>query len=241
MITDNDIMIYNQKQNTQNTQEKQSIQNSQEKQNTPNDQENKIKNILYQTKPEINKIDFWEESEFEFLRDLTSDQRGKWGENFFNELVKKLTPYETIWNGDKNTSNSVKNEGIFDIRVITNPKKERKEIKTATTGVSRKKNKLTYTYQHENIYEENVWDQLIFIDIYPKGFYITIINHEDMVFDGKTHPIFKTKSTKHLSAWKFDMSTCKLKRGIKHGVTLHVKMDEINEDEITRFLIRHFE
>jgi len=176
--------------------------------------------------------DLWENSEFKYLRNMSSDQRGSWGENLIYRLIKLYTKYNVKWDADRNTSNS---DGIYDLVV----NKHKAEVKTATSGYSSKKNKLTNTYQHENIYEDNVWDKLILLDVNPDGFYITIINHKDMVFGENIHPIFGKKSTKHLSGWKFDTSKVVLERGIQNNLTIYIDMsipNLIDENKICKFL-----
>ena len=44
----------------------------------------------------------WKNSPFGFLVPLTSDERGHWGEDYFQELLKKHTKFVVEWNGDKN-------------------------------------------------------------------------------------------------------------------------------------------
>ena len=215
VITDYDLMVYNQKY---------------EEKIEENYLTEELSNLIEKTK--LNTNDLWENSRFKDLRNMTPDQRGSFGEEWIVTLIKRHTNFEVEWDGNKNTSNE---DGIYDAKINN----KRDEIKTATTGFDSKKNKLTYKFQHENIYEENVWDRLIFLDIEPKGFYLTIIKYCDMPFWDKIHPIFKTKSTRHLSGWKFDTSKKTLQRGINGGITIYININKINKKEITDFLIKH--
>jgi hypothetical protein len=199
-----------------------------------------VKNLLKKLKKEtlLKSNLFWKGSEFEYLINtgLSSDNRGKWGENFINKLINAYTDFNSVWLADGNTSH---NDGsIFDILI----NKYRTEIKTATSGMDSRRNRLTYTFQHENIYEENIWDKLILLDVEPSGFYITVLNHSEMVFGDDRHPILEKKSTKHLSAWKFDTSLSVLKRGIENGLTIYLSMDEIEKStkKLSDFLNKHF-
>ena len=42
----------------------------------------------------ISKVNIWIGSPFEFLRKLSLDERGKWGEDFIQALVKAITTLE---------------------------------------------------------------------------------------------------------------------------------------------------
>ncbi len=199
-----------------------------------------MKNLLNELKTETlqNTQNLWEDSEFEYVVNdtPTPDARGRWGESFINKLIKEYTTFVSVWLKDSNTSHQ--NGSIYDI-LINN---YRVEVKTATPGFDSKNNKLKYHWQHENIYEKNVWDKLVLLDIEPYGFYITIINHGDMVFGDVKHNIFKKKSTDHLSGWKFDMSRKSLTRGIDGGLTIYISMKEVEtcSEKLSSFLNKHF-
>lgn len=197
---------------------------------------NSMLDIIHQTKNKIYQtiFDLWENSEFQFLQNLTSDQRGRWGEDFIVNLIKRHTNLSCEWSGDNNTSHG--DGSIYDILINL----FRTEVKTATVGFNRKKNKPTNTWQHENIYEKNVWDKLILLDIEPNGFYITVLKHDEMVFGDDKHPILGKKSTKHLSAWKFDSSKASLSRGIKNGITIYIGVDCSDTTDLEIFLKKHF-
>jgi hypothetical protein len=194
------------------------------------------KELKQKTLLKVNNL--WKNSPFEYLitTGLSPDDRGRWGENFIHDIIQNYTHCISEWMSDTNIGNA--DGSIFDMLVNS----LRVEVKTATSGVNRRSDKLTYTFQHENIYEENVWDKLVLLDVEPNGFYITVINHKDMVFGNNIHPIFKKKSTKHLSGWKFDMSRASLKRGIENGLTIYLSVDGFNSnrDALENFLKNHF-
>lgn len=178
----------------------------------------------------------WKNSPFKQLKELTNDDKGEWGEDFIQKLVSYITKLSVKWDGNSNTSND---DGIYDIKI----NKKRTEVKTATVGYNKKKKKVTNTYQHENIYEEDVWDNLLLLDIKPEGFYITHIEYNDMCFGDEVHPILKKKSTEHLSAWKFDTSRAVLQRGLENGYTIYVEVNSdgsYSTENIGEFFEKHF-
>lgn len=198
-----------------------------------------MKNILTETiDRNVNLNNIWENSDFEPLTQVSSDTRGRWGEDFLQELIKDVTNFKVKWDGDSNTSNGC--GSIYDILVNF----ERTEAKTAMVGYNKKTQRRTNTWQHENIYKENVWDKLLLLDIEPDGFYITCIDHDDMCFGDERHPILKKKSTKHLSAWKFDTSRAVLKRGIENGYSIYVSVDDFkngtSKEQLREYFEKHF-
>jgi len=190
------------------------------------------------SKPKPTTYNIWENSPFEEpIRGRTSDDRGYFGEGLVNDYVSKLTNFECKWLRDSNTSQG---DVIYDIWING----YRTEVKTASASLDRKTGKISYKFQHENIYKEKVWDKLVLVDIEPNGVYWTILNHSEMNFEGK-HPILKTSATKHLSAYKFDtaFSTkskngCNLNRGINAGITIYIPNDS-NTSKLSAFLTKH--
>jgi len=182
----------------------------------------------------------YENTPFEKLLTLTSDDRGKWGEKFLHSNIK-LSGLESKWDGDSNTDNE--DGSVYDILVNLN---RRTEVKTATNGLDKKKKKLTNTWQHENIYKENIWDDLLLLDVNPNGFYLTHIPHSEMCFGKERHIILEKKSTKHLSGWKFDSSRASLTKGLKAGITIYIDVDNdgnISDDDnikLRRFIVEKF-
>lgn len=189
----------------------------------------KSKNLIEKVKIVTleNSSNIWVNSPFEFLRTtLTSDERGKWGENLAYELIKGLTDYEVIWDGDRNIKR--KDGSIYDI--LVNDK--RVEVKTATKG---SKNDV---WQHDNIYEENVWDIILFIDVNLYGIYFTIMNHSDIPFGTDKHKILNKQSTRHLSAWKFDLTINQIKTLEKHNISFYYDYNNPDEIEFKKFLTK---
>jgi len=184
----------------------------------------------------------WKGSPFEFLRKLSLDERGKWGEDFIQALVKAITTLKVIWEGDKNTGR--KDGAVFDMFINF----LKIEVKTATQSTD------GYTYQHENVHKEGKdwegkdgtkWDKVLFLDITPTGFYITIIDRDDFYFEER-HPILEKRATlrkTHSKAYKFDTSRASLVKGMKYGLTIYTdynNMDNGTVKELGEFFEKHF-
>jgi hypothetical protein len=188
----------------------------------------------------LNRNNIWKNSFFEYLTFLSSDERGRCGEAMLTMLLRTLTSLDVEWNADTNISHA--DGSIYDLLV----NKFRVEVKAATVGYSQKLKKQTNSYQHENIYEAPIWDKLALLDIAPDGYYLTVINHTDMVFGDTRHTILGTKATKHLSAWKFDTRKNTLARGIAGGITVYIAVDtdgvvsDEDQQKLTTFLNKHF-
>lgn len=199
-----------------------------------------IKERVEKSKPKSTIYNIWEGSLFEVpIKGRTSDERGYFGESLINNFVNIHTNFKCLWLKDSNTS---QDDGIYDLLI----NKFRTEVKTASASVCRKTGKINYKFQHENIYKEKVWDKLILLDIEPKGYYLTVLNHSDMNFENR-HSVLKTKCTKHLAAYKFDTAYshsrggCNLNRGIKAGLTIYISLDDMNADvKMSNFLLKHF-
>jgi hypothetical protein len=187
-----------------------------------------MKELIESKKAILAKWDnIWINSLFDFLVPLSSDQRGEWGEDHFQQLMKKYTKFPVHWD---NTTNIKYEDGIYDMAV----KKKRTEIKTAMQGTS------TENYQHEHIVEPEYFDILVLQDLTPDDqVYLTIIKNTEMVY-GTKHPIFKTKSTPCKGGWKYDMRPSTLKRGLDAGLTHMFDYKKPNYKQLTKFLVRHF-
>ena len=104
----------------------------------------------------------WKDSPLKSLDKLKSDCSGKVGELLIEQFCKKGNiPY--IYNGDTNST-----DGTYDI--IINEKKV--EIKTAKLGKQK-------GFQHENLRMAG-YDYLLFLDVCPSYYYITIIPKFDL-------------------------------------------------------------
>ena len=72
---------------------------------------------------------------------------------------------------------------------------------------------------------------------------LTHIEFNDMCFGDERHPILKKKSTRHLSAWKFDTSRAVLQRGLENGYTIYVPVNSdgtYSTENIGEFFEKHF-
>ena len=187
-----------------------------------------VKNIIKEKVSKSLKQDFWDGSEFEPLLKLGSDERGEIGEQIINDLVKDLTEYVVVWEGNKNTGR--KDGSIWDILINS----FRTEVKTAMRGSK------TFTWQHEKIVEDKCWDKLIFVDIDYSGIWFTVQNYGQIPYGNNTHEITGTKSTYHLGAWKFDLSPTKIKKLEKMGNSLYYDIKNPNNNELKYFLEYHF-
>jgi hypothetical protein len=106
----------------------------------------------------------------------------------------------------------------------------RTETKTATKGSK------VDLWQHDNLYEELKWDKVVFIDVDLYGIYFTIQNHSDIPFNNDRHRILNKKSTRHLSAWKFDLTKKQLGILENNGTTFYYDWNQPNEKGFIEFL-----
>lgn len=182
-----------------------------------------------------NTPNLWEESVFEDLRFLGSDICGKWGEKFLNDILNSYN-LPVKWNGDSNTNTP---DGKYDMKV----NEKRVEVKTSFRNTSKPdaKGKIKLSgWQHENIYKEFIWDKIVFIDVDTHAIYITVLDHNEMVF-GIKHPIFDRKPTLRQNkddGYKFDFGPKTVKNGVKGGLTY--RWDLSDEKGLREFLIKKF-
>ena len=173
-----------------------------------------MKNFIEESKNES--IDdskyYWKNSYFEFLKPLSLDERGKWGENLSHKIMLNAG-LEAYWDGDNNID---KEDGIYDIWTLCSGWKKRIEVKTAMRGTT------TVSWQHENIYgSPDIWDKLIFLDLDYNEFYLTIFDYDEMVWD-KKNPLIGKKPTLRkdsIDAYKVDMSGTSIKNTLFAGLT----------------------
>jgi hypothetical protein len=180
--------------------------------------------------------DFWKGSKFESLIEQTSDARGVWGEELVDMLLTSAD-IDCVWTKDTN----VKQEnGIWDILIKLLPKDKRLEVKTAFKDTGDDK------WQHDKIDEEAYWHIIIFVDVDYDKIYFTIQNKEDIPFDSDGHKILKgggdnggKKSTRHLSAWKFDLNRKQLGILEEHGFTYKLDINNPDYESLNNFFDRH--
>lgn len=169
--------------------------------------------------------DIWKNSVFKILAYAHADYRGKFGEKLLNDILISCG-HKVEWLADRNTSAS---DGIYDLKV----NKNRVEVKTSFENKNG-------GFQHENIYQERVWDKLAFIDIEPFAIYFTILNFDEMTFY-TPHPVFNRTPClrdNHKSGCKFDLRKLNLNNGIKAGITY--RWDLSDEKGLHKFLTEKF-
>ena len=176
--------------------------------------QNLIGNILLDSVESFHKHknykNIWENSKWKHINELENDYVGKVGEDFINKLCTRAKiPVDIDGNGNKKSNNG-------DGKVLNHTV----EIKTARIG-----NDLS-SFQHE--LGENPWDAeyIIFVDIAPKLFYITIFKNfsKDFYMESgrnskvKCIPYFPSKSIcwrKQKGAFKLD-TTVKINENNKY-------------------------
>lgn len=165
------------------------------------------------------KGDYWKGSSFEDIVKLTNDERGKWGEHLFHDLIKS-PEMPVIWDEDKNTDPL---DGVYDMFLEFNSgEKIRIEVKTSGRTVSKGK---PVGWQHENIYfGGNKWDKLVFVDYDADDvMYITIVDYDQVVTNGQIDLSLFGKNghcrKNEDGKAKVDFSTRSLQKGIDAGVT----------------------
>ena len=176
------------------------------------------------------KGDYWKGSYFEDIVKLTNDERGKWGEHLFRDLIKYPTiEMPVMWDEDKNTDPE---DGVYDMFLESNSgERLRIEVKTSGRTVSKGK---PVGWQHENIYfGGNKWDKLVFIDYDADDvMYITIVDYDQVVTNGQIDLSLFGKNghcrKNEDGKAKVDFSMKSLQNGIDVGLTF--KYDINNEE-----------
>jgi hypothetical protein len=187
-----------------------------------------VLNLVEEYSKKSKKKNYWKGSPFESLLELSSDERGKLGEDLMKRLCNEVLGYESLWEGDKNVGR--KDGSIWDILI----KQKRTEIKFAMRGSS------TPMWQHEKIKEEPIWDKIIFIDIDYDGVWFTIQNYGDIPYGDEKHKITNTKSTQHLGDWKFDLSLVRISKLHKMGYSYRLDIKKPDYDQLKCFFDTHF-
>ena len=167
------------------------------------------------------KGDYWKGSYFEDIVKLTNDERGKWGEELFRDLIKyPKIEMPVMWDADKNTDPV---DGVYDMFLESNSgSKLRIEVKTSGRTVSKGK---PVGWQHENIYfGGNKWDKLVFIDYDADDvMYITIVDYDQVVTNGQIDLSLFGKNghcrKNEDGKAKVDFSMKSLQNGIDVGLT----------------------
>ena len=190
------------------------------------------------TKKYKQKATYWSGSLFEEVVTLSTDYKGKWGEELFFDILKKYTDIPVQWDEDSNTSNE---DGIYDLFwYLHDGKKLRVEVKTSGRTVSKGKAK---GWQHENVYfTDKKWDKLVCIDYDADNvIYFTIVDYDQVVIDnninlhifGKNGHCRKNEEGKA----KVDLSKTSLKNGLAKGVTFKYDINNPDEELFPFFLL----
>ena len=159
----------------------------------------------------------WKNSPLVSLDKLKNDCSGKVGE-LFVEMICNKSNIPCVYNGDINSK-----DGTYDI--IINGMKV--EIKTAKLGKQK-------GFQHESLRSDG-YDYLLFLDVTPTYFYMTIIPRYDITKEseilGRTAHLRKGTS----NVFKLDFNEKLLKSLIPKGHTLMV-LEEISLDTLSTFI-----
>jgi hypothetical protein len=163
---------------------------------------------------------FWKNSPLESLNKLKNDCSGKVGE-LFVEMICKNSSIPCTYNGDINSK-----DGTYDI--IINDKKV--EIKTAKLGKHK-------GFQHESL-RSNGYDYLLFLDITPTSFYITILprfdlHNKSVILGRKAH---LRKGT--TDVFKLDLNEKILDNLVVGGFTIKVS-NETQLSPLSEFITTH--
>ena len=186
-----------------------------------------------------NSSSYWSGSYFEEVVKLSTDGKGKFGEQLIFELIKKHTEFPVQWDEDSNTNNG---DGVYDLWWVGHSgTKKRVEVKSSGRTVSNGK---STGWQHENIYyTDNKWDNVIFMDYDANDIvFITIVSYDQIVTDevidltlfGKKAHQRKNEQDKA----KVDFSMKSIHNGIKNGVTFMLNMQDPNFEGLSKFFRR---
>jgi hypothetical protein len=164
----------------------------------------------------------WHGSKFEIFDKLKNDTSGKAGERFVKQICDE-TNISFSYEEDINAK-----DGTYDIIILD----KKVEIKTARIGVEN-------NFQHESLRCRG-YDYIIFLDICPNYYYLSIVDINSFGNFKVRHPIFEIKP--HLrkettGTFKFDLreNTC-LKKGIDKRVS--IKVENEDPDKIKDFIIK---
>ena len=170
---------------------------------------------------------YWDGSVFEGVANLGADKRGQWGEDTLEKILVSLG-YEVSETGNDNIG---KEDGsVFDLKVNG----FRVEVKTSVASSN---------WQHENIYAENKWDKITFVDVSYDTIHFTILDYSEMVFDAK-HPILNRKPTLRQAredAYKFDFGLATLAKGVAGGITFLYDMSSPDDEGLAEFFASNFD
>lgn len=182
---------------------------------------------------------YWSGSLFEDVVTLSTDYKGRWGEELLRDILLEYTDIPVEWDEDSNTSND---DGVYDLFWFSDSgKKRRVEVKTSGRTVSKGK---AVGWQHENVYfSGNKWDKLVFIDYDANDVvYITIVDYDQVVKNdtidlsifGKNGHCRKNEEGKA----KVDFSVKSLHKGVDAGVTFCYNFNSPCDELLGLFLLK---
>jgi hypothetical protein len=182
-------------------------------------------NVIADQKLKEEKSDIWGDSPYKDLVKLQKNNSGNVGEMLINEFCK-LSDILASCDGSKTKkTGGGEGDGLILSKTV--------EIKTAHQGCKGK------TFQHE--LGEHPWKSkyMLFVDISPQWFYITIFkNFDEETYKSKKKlpSIFTTKSftwRKGEGDFKFDTSVNLNEKSIKDGNTIKVIQTTPSEDIVS--------
>lgn len=144
--------------------------------------------------------DPWDIAPFSSIKKMENDTRGQFGEKIISEafhLDSKNTFDMDYGNGNHHE------DGIYDLKINN----KRIEVKTSCHTKS-------FTWQHEPLYEKDVYDYVIFIDFTYDCFYISYVSREELPLSingaKKVPTLFGTKKgtlrKEKMDGYKLDFS-----------------------------------
>ena len=154
--------------------------------------------------------DYWDDSIFEPITALGTDQRGRWGEDLLHRLlIAADVPNNLLQDANTNLDNGTYDIYVDDVDV-------RIEVKTSLNE---------RYWQHENIYAAPVWDRLAFIDVLYDTIVFTIVSHSDMaphLLSRQKHPVFNKTGVlrgSQTDKYKMDFGAKQHTLGIANGLS----------------------
>jgi len=177
--------------------------------------------VMASTIVENDVSNYWDGSPFEDVANLGADKRGQWGEELLENILI-ASGFDVTGTGNDNIGND--DGSVFDMDING----ERTEVKTSIAETQ---------FQHENIYAENKWDKIVFIDVSYDIIYFTVLDYDEMVFDDR-HPILGRKPTLRQAredAYKFDFGPATLRKGIAGGLTFAYDISNPDDEGLISF------
>jgi hypothetical protein len=184
--------------------------------------------LIEEQKKKEDEKDIWKNSKFKDIAKLQSNNVGIIGEQLVHTLCNKAGIEASIDGAKTKQKGGGAGDGIINGKTV--------EIKAAVQGNSSK------SFQHE--LGETPWkaDYMIFIDISPEHYYMTIFKNftEEHYKSGeKCSLYFPTKSItwrKKTGAFKLDTTVAINQSNIKKGVSIKIT-DDMDKQDINAFVM----